>query len=170
VRNFNDISLRTRICDTLYGHEPTDTFFRGPRRSASAHTHAPSVIPFGVTGIPLRPIYHRAAFIALGVPVFEIREVAGLTDMLIRDPALGRALAQSIGDKPAVLMRGHGATVVRPPRLLPSAPDLRAQKTCGMLIAAQHCHAYLDNTPGCKAGMLQCETTVRRARLVFAYP
>jgi len=40
--------------------------------------------------------------------------------MLIRDPALGRALAQSIADKPAVLMRGHGATVVGPsiPRLV----------------------------------------------------
>ena len=85
-----------------------------PDVKAIVHTHAPSVIPFGVTGIALRPVYHRAAFIALGVPIFEIREAAGLTDMLIRDPALGRALAKSIGDKPAVLMRGHGATVVAP--------------------------------------------------------
>ncbi len=85
-----------------------------PDVKAIVHTHAPPVIAFGVTRIPLRPMYHRAAFIALGVPVFEIRDAAGMTDMLIRDPALGRALAKSISDKPAVLMRGHGATVVAP--------------------------------------------------------
>lgn len=91
-----------------------------PDVKAICHTHAPPVIPFGVTTIPLRPMYHRAAFIALGVPIFEIRDAAGMTDMLIRDPALGAALAKSIADKPAVLMRGHGATVVAPslPRLV----------------------------------------------------
>ena len=85
-----------------------------PDVKAIVHTHAPPIIPFGVTSVALRPLYHRAAFIALGVPVFEIRDAAGMTDMLIRDPALGRALAKSIADKPAVLMRGHGATVVGP--------------------------------------------------------
>jgi HCOMODA/2-hydroxy-3-carboxy-muconic semialdehyde decarboxylase len=91
-----------------------------PDVTAICHTHAPPVIPFSVTSIPLRPMYHRAAFIGLGVPVFEIRDTAGMTDMLIRDAALGRALAQSISDKAAVLMRGHGATVVGPsiPRLV----------------------------------------------------
>jgi HCOMODA/2-hydroxy-3-carboxy-muconic semialdehyde decarboxylase len=104
----------------------TERFIHGeiykarPDVKAICHTHAPPVIPYGVTSVALRPMYHRAAFIGLGVPVFEIREAAGITDMLIRDPALGRALAQSIADKPAVLMRGHGATVVGPsiPRLV----------------------------------------------------
>jgi HCOMODA/2-hydroxy-3-carboxy-muconic semialdehyde decarboxylase len=81
---------------------------------AVAHMHAPPVIPFGVIDVPLKPIYHRAAFIGLGVPIFEIRDAAGMTDLLIRSPELGRALANSIADKPAVLMRGHGATVVGP--------------------------------------------------------
>ena len=87
---------------------------------AICHSHAPPVIPYGVTGVKLRPMYHRAAFIALGVPVFEIRDAAGMTDLLIRNQALGAALAKSIADKPAVLMRGHGATVVAPslPRLV----------------------------------------------------
>ena len=91
-----------------------------PDVTAICHTHAPSVIPFSVTNIPLRPMYHRAAFVGLGVPVFEIRDAAGITDMLIRDSALGHALARSIADKAAVLMRGHGATVVGPsiPRLV----------------------------------------------------
>ena len=77
------------------------------------HNHAPSLIPFGVAATPLRPVYHMAAFVGQGIPIFEIRDTAGeATDLLIRSPALGRALATSLGDKPAALMRGHGATVV----------------------------------------------------------
>jgi HCOMODA/2-hydroxy-3-carboxy-muconic semialdehyde decarboxylase len=81
---------------------------------AVTHFHAPPVIPFGVIDVPLKPIYHRAAFIAQGVPIFEIRDAAGMTDLLIRNQSLGAALARSLADKPAVLMRGHGATVVGP--------------------------------------------------------
>src|ERR1041385_652190 len=39
------------------------------------HNHSPSVIPFSVTGVPMRPIYHMAAFIGEGVPNFEIRDI-----------------------------------------------------------------------------------------------
>ena len=81
---------------------------------AVVHTHAPSLIPFGDTKVPLQPMYHRSAFIAFGVPVFEIRERAGMTDMLIRNQTLGRNLAEALGDHPAVLMRGHGAAITGP--------------------------------------------------------
>jgi HCOMODA/2-hydroxy-3-carboxy-muconic semialdehyde decarboxylase len=83
-----------------------------PDVKAVVHHHSPAVIPFGVTNVPLRPIFHMAAFVGLGVPVFEIRDAAGMTDMLVRTPELGRALARTVGDKPAALMRGHGAVVV----------------------------------------------------------
>ncbi len=85
-----------------------------PDVNSVVHTHAPPLLPFANSKVPLRPMYHRAAFIGLGVPVFEIREGFGMTDFLIRNPVLGAALAKSLGDKPAVLMRGHGATVVGP--------------------------------------------------------
>jgi HCOMODA/2-hydroxy-3-carboxy-muconic semialdehyde decarboxylase len=80
--------------------------------NAIVHCHTPSLIPFGVSTTPLRPVYHQGAFIAQGVPVFDIRKAAGMTDMLIKDVRLGRALAETLGSKPAVLMRGHGAVVV----------------------------------------------------------
>lgn len=96
----------------------TERFIHGeiyrarPDVMAIVHCHAPDLIPYGVTGTPLRPIYHMGAFLGEGVPVFEIRNAGGVTDMLIRNSALGRALAQTLGDKPAALMRGHGAVVV----------------------------------------------------------
>lgn len=83
-----------------------------PDVKAVVHNHAASVIPFGLTGIPLRPVYHMSSFVGAGIPVFDIREASGATDMLVSDAAKGRALAVSLGMKPAVLMRGHGAAVV----------------------------------------------------------
>jgi ribulose-5-phosphate 4-epimerase/fuculose-1-phosphate aldolase len=78
------------------------------------HTHSPGVIPFSVTGVPLRPMYHNAAFLAGGTPVWDIRKAFGETDMLVRDGARGRSLAEALGDRPVVLMRGHGDATVGP--------------------------------------------------------
>jgi HCOMODA/2-hydroxy-3-carboxy-muconic semialdehyde decarboxylase len=83
-----------------------------PDVNAIVHCHTPSLIPFASSSVPLRAMYHMAAFVAEGVPVFDIRRAAGVTDLLVRDAALGRALAQSLGGKSAALMRGHGAVVV----------------------------------------------------------
>jgi ribulose-5-phosphate 4-epimerase/fuculose-1-phosphate aldolase len=76
------------------------------------HTHASSLIPFGVTKAKLRAIYHMSGFIGVETPVFEIREADGETDMLISSPLRAKALSVSLGARPMVLMRGHGATVV----------------------------------------------------------
>jgi HCOMODA/2-hydroxy-3-carboxy-muconic semialdehyde decarboxylase len=85
-----------------------------PDVGAVVHSHSPAVIPFGiVSGVNLRPVCHMSGFLAPDVPVFEIRSAAGTgSDLLIRDRALGAALASSLGSRNAVLMRGHGSTVV----------------------------------------------------------
>ena len=78
------------------------------------HSHSPAVVPFSVvSGTKLRPICHMCGFLGAAAPVFEIRDVAGPgSDLLIRDARLGAALAQSLGQSAAILMRGHGSTVV----------------------------------------------------------
>ena len=83
-----------------------------PDVEAIVHSHSPSVIPFAATRTPLRPIFHMSGFLGSGSTLFEIRAVAGDTDLLIRDAALGRALAAALGPHSLVLMRGHGSTVV----------------------------------------------------------
>src|SRR6185295_14694061 len=78
-----------------------------PDVTAVVHNHSPSVIPFGATGIPLRPLYHMSAFLVGGAPVFDIRAASGaMTDMLVKTPALGAALARTMGSAPVALMRG----------------------------------------------------------------
>jgi ribulose-5-phosphate 4-epimerase/fuculose-1-phosphate aldolase len=83
-----------------------------PEVMCVVHNHSPSVVPFSVTGVPMRALYHMAAFIGDGLPNFEIRDVRKGTDLLVKDPALGKALAATLGGKPAALMRGHGSVVV----------------------------------------------------------
>src|SRR3984957_15799993 len=85
-----------------------------PDVMAVVHTHSPGVIPFGVSQVPLRPMYHGPSFLAAGVPVWDIRKDFGETDMLVRDTQRGKSLAQTLGDKPVVLMRGHGDVAVGP--------------------------------------------------------
>ena len=85
-----------------------------PDVGAVVHSHSPSVIPFGVVpSCPLRPVFHMAGFLGGAAPIFEIRDAGGdATDMLVRDEPLGQALAATLGEHAAVLMRGHGSTTV----------------------------------------------------------
>jgi ribulose-5-phosphate 4-epimerase/fuculose-1-phosphate aldolase len=83
-----------------------------PEVAAVVHNHSPSVVPFSVTDVPMRALFHMAAFVGEGVPNFEIRKVKKGSDLLIRTPALGKALAKTLAAKPACLMRGHGSVVV----------------------------------------------------------
>jgi ribulose-5-phosphate 4-epimerase/fuculose-1-phosphate aldolase len=76
------------------------------------HNHSPSVIPFSVTGVKMRALFHMASFIGDGLPVFEIRKVKKGTDLLVRTPVLGKALAKTLAARPAALMRGHGSVTV----------------------------------------------------------
>ena len=83
------------------------------------HSHSPSVIPFGLVETPMRAMFHNAAFLAAGVPVFDIAEKFGATDMLVGNRDKGEALVSVLADKPVVLMRAHGSVAVGPD--LPSA-------------------------------------------------
>lgn len=83
-----------------------------PDVHAVVHTHAPALIPFGVSEVPLRPLYHMCGFLEDGAPIFDIRRLHGITNLLVTTPEIGQSLAASLGSRALVLMRGHGATVV----------------------------------------------------------
>jgi ribulose-5-phosphate 4-epimerase/fuculose-1-phosphate aldolase len=84
-----------------------------PDVNAVVHSHSPSVIPFGVSSVQLRPIYHMAGFLSGGAPVFDINDRFGCcTDMLVRNHDQGAELAKTLGNKNIALMRGHGFATV----------------------------------------------------------
>ena len=78
------------------------------------HSHSPSVVPFGLAGVKMQAMFHNAAFLAQGVPVFDISEKFGDTNMLVCDCAKGVALANSLGSKDIAMMRAHGSVACGP--------------------------------------------------------
>ena len=62
----------------------------------------------------MQAMFHSAAFIAAGVPVFDIRQKFGTTDMLVGNRERGVALASVMGAKDVVLMRAHGSVACGP--------------------------------------------------------
>jgi ribulose-5-phosphate 4-epimerase/fuculose-1-phosphate aldolase len=88
-----------------------------PDVNAIVHSHSPTMIPFSVTGEPMKPISHIASFMAEEVPVWEIRDCCITQGLLVTTPEQGGSLAKKLGKGPMALMRGHGNVVV--------APDIR---------------------------------------------
>ena len=85
-----------------------------PDVGAVVHSHSPSVIPFGLAKAPMQACFHNAAFLAGGVPVFDISKKYGATDMLVSDNDKGVALAECLADRPVALMRAHGSVACGP--------------------------------------------------------
>jgi ribulose-5-phosphate 4-epimerase/fuculose-1-phosphate aldolase len=91
-----------------------EIFRARPDVMAVAHSHSPSTIAFGLSNVAMRAMYHNAAFLAAGVPVFDIRDKFGATDIVISSSEKGAALAQVLADKPVALLRAHGMVATGP--------------------------------------------------------
>jgi ribulose-5-phosphate 4-epimerase/fuculose-1-phosphate aldolase len=87
-----------------------------PDVGAVIHSHSPAVIPFSVTEVAMRPLYHQSTFLYGGVPVWDIRDVDSpdAAALLVRNGLLGKSFAAALGDRPVALLRGHGNVVVGP--------------------------------------------------------
>lgn len=91
-----------------------EIFKARPDVMSVVHSHSPSVVPFGLVGVPMQAMFHNAGFIAAGVPVFDIAEKFGATDMLVGNVEKGVALIEVMGSYDIVLMRGHGSVACGP--------------------------------------------------------
>lgn len=83
-----------------------------PDVMAVVHSHSPSIIPFGITPQRLRPVFHMGAFLGDDVPVWDIHDFSGDTDLLVANVAQGDDLARALGSNLVALMRGHGSVAV----------------------------------------------------------
>ena len=110
-----EYTLDSDPCEDLGRGSFLERFIHGeiykmrPDVNAVVHSHSPSVIPFGLVKNQMKAMFHNAAFLATGVPIFDIRRSFGMTDMLVCDCAKGMALAETLEDKHVALMRAHGS-------------------------------------------------------------
>lgn len=102
-------------------HIHSEAYRRHGHVRAVVHSHAESVIPYTISGVPLRPCYHMAGFLGLGArghpEVYDaadfFRDGQDIPDMLVRNAHLGEPLAACFdGGGVVALMRGHGLTVI----------------------------------------------------------
>lgn len=122
-----------------------------PDVNSVVHSHSPSVIPFAASSVRLRPIYHMAGFLSNGSPVFDIGRCFGCTDMLVRNSAQGKALAQTLGHSDVALMRGHGFVTTGPSLPMSVYRAIYTELNAGMqqkAIALGGEVAYLDDGEG----------------------
>ena len=115
-----EYTLDSEACNALGRKSFLERFIHGevykarPDVMSVVHSHSPSVVPFGLVRAKMQAMFHNAAFLAQGVPVFDIRAKFGATDMLVGNGRKGEALAESLGDKCVVLMRAHGSVACGP--------------------------------------------------------
>ncbi len=84
-----------------------------PDVNAVCHSHAPQLIPFTVTGIPLRPVCVMGAAMGEDVPLWDVREDFPHNDgMLIVNNAIGSSMAKRLGAGRTCLLASHGAVIV----------------------------------------------------------
>ena len=82
-----------------------------PEVMAVCHHHAPSILPFCISGMELKPVYHLGATLGAKVPFWDSRDEFGDTTLIVAKPEEGASLARALGESWIVLMRRHGATV-----------------------------------------------------------
>ena len=75
-----------------------------PDVGAVAHVHAPACVALGQIGEPLRVVHNSGAIFRNQVALYE--RVG-----LIRTRELGDQVAATLGDRRAMLLRGHGANI-----------------------------------------------------------
>src|SRR2546422_11450325 len=68
-----------------------------PDVMAVVHAHAEAVLPFTLTQTPLRPVIHSGSFMGAEVPVWDIADQFGDTNLLVTNMAQGRDLAKCLG-------------------------------------------------------------------------
>jgi len=89
-----------------------EIFKARPDVNAVCHHHAPSIMPFAISGVPLVPVFHLGAAMGRSAPFWDSRDEFGDTNLLVVKPEEGASLARALGNHSVVLMRRHGTTVV----------------------------------------------------------
>jgi ribulose-5-phosphate 4-epimerase/fuculose-1-phosphate aldolase len=108
-----DSQIVKPVAMRLYGERVIhgEIYKARPEVNAVCHHHAPSILPFCISGMELKPVYHLGATIGEKAPFWDGRDDFGDTNLIVAKPEEGASLARALGPYWMVLMRRHGATV-----------------------------------------------------------
>jgi ribulose-5-phosphate 4-epimerase/fuculose-1-phosphate aldolase len=121
-----------------------------PEASCTVHTHARAAIAFAALGTPLLPISHEGAlFGGEDVPRYTV------TGGLVSTPELGKALAESLGLAPAVLLPSHGLAAAGSSVPAAVMHAVLLDRACGLQLAAGAVQTY-SNPAEARAKRAEC--------------
>ncbi|EKD19893.1 class II Aldolase and Adducin domain-containing protein [Drepanopeziza brunnea f. sp. 'multigermtubi' MB_m1] len=100
----------------------SEIYKRFPHVNSVVHSHSEAVLPYTMSGVPMRPTFHIAGFLGPHVPTFDIKPLykpEDQQDMLVNSQFLGSSLASKFSAEGSpnqarnvVLMTSHGFTTV----------------------------------------------------------
>jgi HCOMODA/2-hydroxy-3-carboxy-muconic semialdehyde decarboxylase len=79
-----------------------------PDVNSVTHHHARSVVPFTMSDVSLRPMFHMASVIGKEFGRWDSQDEFGDTNMLVDTMEMGRSLSGALGGNRVALLRGHG--------------------------------------------------------------
>lgn len=108
-----------------------EIFRARPDVGCIVHTHPLYATAFAATNQVLRPVINEAVLFAKPLPYFD-----AMTDLIVR-PEQGKALAETLGDAKACIMKNHGMVVVGKTIELATAHAFLLEKTFKTLFVAK---------------------------------
>ncbi|QFG23032.1 class II aldolase/adducin family protein [Actinomadura sp. WMMB 499] len=123
-----------------------------PDVGAVVHSHAESAVAFAATGLPLLPVGHEGT-------LFWPPDIARFTATgdLVRDRALGAAVAAAIGDRNALLLHRHGLVTAGPDVPTAVMTAIFLEKACRMQLQVAALGTSYDHSD-------EAEALAKRAR------
>ncbi|KAH6724368.1 class II aldolase and Adducin N-terminal domain-containing protein [Leptodontidium sp. MPI-SDFR-AT-0119] len=100
----------------------SEIYKRFPHINSVVHCHSDAVLPYTMSGVPMKPTFHIAGFLGTQVPTFDITSLykpGQQQDMLVNSQPFGASLASKFSaevsashDHTVVLMTSHGFTAI----------------------------------------------------------
>ncbi|KAK0125605.1 hypothetical protein ONS96_009440 [Cadophora gregata f. sp. sojae] len=100
----------------------SEIYKKFPHINSVVHSHSDAVLPYTMSGVPIKPTFHIAGFLGTHVPTFDITPIyqpGDQQDMLVNTQTFGSSLASEFSKEGSasqahnvVLMTCHGFTAI----------------------------------------------------------
>ncbi|KIW09393.1 uncharacterized protein PV09_00287 [Verruconis gallopava] len=140
---------------------------RFPTINAVVHAHAPSVLPFGLTGVPLKASFHMAGFLGTETPVWDIADAYSSSDpshdLLVKTTKVGHHLAAAFKPSTSAGFISQKLRSALPAQIGGRAADPSNEPTHPVVLMRGH--GFTTCADSLEAAVFQAIYTVENAKI-----
>jgi ribulose-5-phosphate 4-epimerase/fuculose-1-phosphate aldolase len=138
-----------------------------PTVNAVVHAHSPAVLPFGITGVPLKPPFHMAGFLGDEAPVWDIADAYSSSDshhdLLVKTAKVGHHLAAAFKPSTSAGFIKQKLRSALPPQIAGNAPEPSNEPTHPIVLMRGH--GFTTCADSLEAVVFQSIYTVEAAKI-----